>query len=351
MLKRKLLNIIVLLLIIIIHYSCASNKVYIDRTAEGKISWPGPPERPRISYLWSLSNLAGSESSMVSLFVGKRENSPDPRDAETLLRPYGLFVDETGRLYITDTGAFRVSVVDLNTGESFNITRTVDGEFLSPIGVLRVDNFILVSDSRLLKVYKFALDGKPVGVFAEGFIRPTCMAFDKKNKKIYISDTLAHKVYIYNTEGKRIGSIGHRGKGDGEFNFPTHLWVDKDGNLYVTDSMNFRIQVFSSDGKFLFKFGKLGEAYGHLEKPKGVATDSDGNIYVADSIKDTIKIFNREGKLLLFFGEKGTYYGDFWLPSGIFIAKDYIYVADTYNGRVQVFKYLGSGNNEKGVKK
>ena len=61
-----------------------------------------------------------------------------------------------------------------------------------------------------------------------------------------------------------------------------------------------------------------------------------------DSIKDVVKIFSRDGALLLFFGSQGRAYGEFWLPSGIFIDNnDYIYVADTYNGRVQVFKYLG----------
>ena len=62
---------------------------------------------------------------------------------------------------------------------------------------------------------------------------------------------------------------------------------------------------------------------------------------MVDSIKDTVKLFGKDGSLLLFFGRQGTDLGQFWLPSGIFIDDmDEIYVADTYNGRVQVFKYL-----------
>jgi len=75
---------------------------------------------------------------------------------------------------------------------------------------------------------------------------------------------------------------------------------------------------------------------------KGVAADSEGNIYVVDSGRDMVKIFNREGKLLLFFGDKGNERGMFWLPAGIFIDRDdRIYVADTFNQRVQVFQFLG----------
>ena len=41
------------------------------------------------------------------------------------------------------------------------------------------------------------------------------------------------------------------------------------------------------------------------------------------------------------FGGPGHKYGELWLPSGIFIDKnDYIYISDTYNKRVQVFKYM-----------
>ena len=40
-------------------------------------------------------------------------------------------------------------------------------------------------------------------------------------------------------------------------------------------------------------------------------------------------------------GTTGTGEGEFWMPSGIAIDRlDYIFVADTYNRRVQVFRYL-----------
>ncbi len=348
---RMLKKVILALFILYMVSSCAYNRVIIDRSAENKILWPGPPERPRIAYVWSISSVSKTGGSLIDIFAGNKGDITDPRESQTLLRPYSVFVDEENNLFIADPGAFRVTVVDLNNLNSFNILSANGKGFISPVGVVSYKGKIYISDSMLRKVFIFNNKGKFIGSFKGNFIRPTCMAIDRKRKKIYLSDTLAHRIYIYDLDGNRESYIGKRGGGDGEFNFPTHLWVDDRGRLYVSDSMNFRVQVFSPDGKFLFKFGKLGKAYGHLEKPKGVATDSDGNIYVVDSINDTVKIFDRQGKLLLFFGEKGTYYGDFWLPSGIFIAKDYIYVADTYNGRVQVFKYLGSGGEKRGEKR
>ncbi len=323
--------------------SCTTQRAVIDRSAMDRILWPGPPERPRISYLWSISLLSGSEGSRASRFLGGDDDATDPKTSERLLRPYSIFVDEQGVLYITDPGAYRITIIDPKSGDARNILDAGKQEFLSPIGIVAFHGKAYVSDSSWNKVFIFDAEGKLTGEFQGEFKRPTSLALDRSRGRIYVSDTLAHVIYRYDLEGKRLGALGRNGSEAGEFNFPTHIWIDKTGRLYVTDAMNFRIQIFSPDGIYEGSVGKLGDAYGDLEKPKGVAVDSEGNIYVVDSIKDMVKIFSREGKLLLFFGQQGRDFGQFWLPSGIFIDdKDQIYVADTYNGRVQVFRYLGN---------
>jgi len=52
--------------------------------------------------------------------------------------------------------------------------------------------------------------------------------------------------------------FGTSGQGDGEFNRPTGVAVDKDGTIYVTDFKNDRLQVFDADGSFITKLA--GEA-------------------------------------------------------------------------------------------
>lgn len=332
---------IFLALILSLLISCAPPKAIIDTTAMDKIIWPGPPEKPRIKYQWALSIVSGKEGADIFEILTGREDPSDPRTSKRLLRPYSIFVDENDRLYITDPGAYRVTVIDLKTMETMNITEAGEEDFLYPIGVVALKGKIYVSDSMRKKVFILDEKGKKIGEFSGRFERPTTIALNPSRGLIYVADTLSHRIHIYDLEGRFIGGFGSNGDGKGEFNFPTHVWIDSAGNVYVTDSMNFRIQILEGDGRFIGMFGTHGDWYGDLDKPKGIATDSDGNIYVVDSIKDMVKIFDREGRLLLFFGQNGTNFGDFWLPSGIFIdKKDNIYVADTYNGRIQVFRYI-----------
>lgn len=50
----------------------------------------------------------------------------------------------------------------------------------------------------------------------------------------------------------------------------------------ITDQVRSYLQVFSAEGEFLLKFGSNGEGNGQFNAPTGVAVDVNGNIIVAD---------------------------------------------------------------------
>ena len=80
-----------------------------------------------------------------------------------------------------------------------------------------------------------------------------------------------------------------------------------------------------------------------MSRPKGVATDSYGHIYVVDALFHSMQLFNKSGKFLLNVGRRGNATGEFLLPTGIYITHDnMIYVADSHNSRIQVFRYIGN---------
>jgi|Deesub1362A_J573_1020465.scaffolds.fasta_scaffold00004_409 DNA-binding beta-propeller fold protein YncE len=334
------------ILIIVFIASCVPSKARIDYTLSESIIWPGAPEKPRIKYLWSLRRVSGQESAGKFVRVLTGEDEFDvlvPQASNFLVSPHGVFVDDKEVLYITDPGASRVSVIDLKTMNSFNIESAGEVSLLSPIGVVAApDGRIYVSDADLKKVAVFNKKGKFISFFEGQFNRPTGLAINPREGRIYVADTWAHLIYIYGLDGKRLDSIGGRGEEQGKLNYPTHLFVDKDGLLYVSDTLNFRVQIFTPTGKFLTAFGLIGDSYSTFDKIKGVAVDTEGHIYVVDAAQDMVKIYDRQGRLLLFFGRKGHFYGDFYLPAGIYIdTTDRIYVADSLNRRIQVFQFLG----------
>jgi DNA-binding beta-propeller fold protein YncE len=326
--------------------SCATSKGQIDYTLSEGIIWPGPPEKPRIKYLWSLRQISGRDDAgqFVRFLAGDVDyDITDPRNADILIAPQGVFVDPNEVIYIADPGAARVSVIDTKTMESFNIELAGGSFLMSPIGVVVApDGRIYVSDSEAKMVSIFDEKGKFIKFFDGEFKRPTGLAIDPKAGTIYVADTWEHVIYKYGLDGRRKGAIGAHGEEHGKLNYPTYITVDKDGLLYVSDTLNFRVQIFSPSGQSIKSFGVVGDTFDTFDKLKGISVDTEGHIYVADAAQNMIKIYDKEGRLLLFFGDKGRFYGQFDLPAGIFIdSKNRIFVADSLNMRLQVFQFLG----------
>jgi DNA-binding beta-propeller fold protein YncE len=159
--------------------------------------------------------------------------------------------------------------------------------------------------------------------------------------RVYVCDMQKHQVVVFDRiTGKMLTAIGKVGEKDGEFNRPTHITVDREGNLIVNDAFNFRIQKFAPDGNFLQQIGTAGNTPGSMARPKGVAVDHDGNLYVVDAAFENVQIFSPEGKLLLFFGGAGLEPGSMYLPAGIAI--DYVNVPyfQKYTDKNFKIKYL-----------
>jgi hypothetical protein len=61
-----------------------------------------------------------------------------------------------------------------------------------------------------------------------------------------------------------------------------------------------------------------------------------------DAAWSRVQVFDQQGELLYYFGARGGQPGAFNLPAGMFIDhNDSVYIADSYNSRVQEFQYYG----------
>jgi DNA-binding beta-propeller fold protein YncE len=266
-----------------------------------------------------------------------------------LQRPQAGTVDHAGRIYVTDVSRQAVFVFDPNAG-ALMVWDKAEGlaNFIAPVGIaIGPGEQVLVADAELGIVARLDANGNPGASLGRGVLkRPTGLAYDPDSGHVFVADTYAHDIKVFDSGGRLVRVIGRHGEGDGEFNFPTHLAFAR-GQLYVTDTMNSRIQVFSRDGiELRLKFGLRGLYVGNLVRPKGVAVDSEGNIYVIESYYDRLLVFNRHGAFLMAIGGAGRQIEIPGLPAGVWVdSRNRVFVADMFNGRIVVFQYLEGGGD------
>lgn len=172
---------------------------------------------------------------------------------------------------------------------------------------------------------------------------PQGVAADKNNR-IYVADTLNHRIQVFDENGNFIGNWGNEGALDGQFSFPYGITVDNNLNVYVADTGNHRIQKFDQNGVFLAKWGGFGTGDGQFHLPMGLETNSLGNVYVADSYNNRIQVFDPAGNFIGKWGSQGfaTENGKFDRPFDVAIdSNNNVYISDMLNNRVQKFTLAG----------
>src|SRR6185369_4164738 len=86
------------------------------------------------------------------------------------------------------------------------------------------------------------------------FRQPTDVAWDSKGN-IYITDGYVDsRVAKYDRNGDWVKQWGTKGNGQGQFNTPHSIVIDRSDNVYVGDRSNRRVQVFDTDGNFKRQF-------------------------------------------------------------------------------------------------
>ncbi|MBI5155069.1 6-bladed beta-propeller [Candidatus Poribacteria bacterium] len=314
--------------------------------------WPAAPEQPRLAYVQSIRSgedlfgTPGGWAGFTRIFAGARDSR--------MAKPFALALHPGGGLLVADQGRQTVHYYDWSRGKYVQLGPKRKGGLPSPVGVAVLpDGDALVSDSRLQSIERFSIGGKYLGPFVSpgSLERPAGIAVDGRRGRVYVADAAAHIVVVFDLRGTEIERIGGRGEAPGRFNFPTHLAVNDAGELAVTDALNFRVQVFDGDGKPLREAGKLGDAPGQFSRPKGVAFDGKGNLVVVEGLFDALQFFDTESRLLLSAGGPGGEPGQFWLAAGLAadLTDGLLFVADSYNARVQVFRFLDAPAADSGV--
>jgi DNA-binding beta-propeller fold protein YncE len=264
--------------------------------------------------------------------------------------PSGVAVSTSGdRIYVAETGGDKVVRMFDGGGNELGVLQppaTTGGEHVPVyVAVDPTTQNVYVTDRPAGAVYVYDRDGGYLSEFRpavaiEGW-QPLGITFDADGN-LYVTDLNgSQQAFKFDPSGKLLVTYGQ----DQGFLFPNGVAVDADGRVYVTDGNNGRLFVFAADGPILAKIGR-GAGAGNLGLPRGIAIDGQGRAFVVDSSGQGVLVYavlesgQEQPEHLGFFGGHGIADGQFSFPMGVAVdTHGRVYVADTANGRVQVWSY------------
>jgi len=224
------------------------------------------------------------------------------------LYPFGIHIDATGKIYVTDEELGRLQVFDSN------------------------HNLLFIIDDNNMT------DSAPLDVATDSL------------GNIYIAQAEASRIAKYDANGNFIASWGSYGIGDGQFNYPFSISIGPGDIVYATDPENDRVQIFSSTGTFLDKWDTSGSLPGEFLAPTGIHVDAAGFVYVVDSGNFRVQVFDNAGVFQFEFGSLGGGGGDFVIPVSITVdGNGFIFVSDVILSLIQKFDSSGTFVDEWGA--
>jgi len=167
-----------------------------------------------------------------------------------------------------------------------------------------------------------------------------------ENGRLYVADAGNNRIQVFDEDGEFLHSWGAPGSAIGEFSEPWSVAVD-DEFVYVADTWNHRVQKFTLDGEFVAILGVAGAAapdatdggLGLFFGPRDIELLPDNQLLVSDTGNHRLQIISRDGEPIAQVGGWGVELGQFNEPVGLATSPidGSIFVADTWNGRLQQF--------------
>ena len=144
------------------------------------------------------------------------------------------------------------------------------------------------------------------------------------------------------------------GNQDYQLNAPRDIAAAPDGSLYVADSRNHRILHLDQEGNLLDEWGQFAASdyntntmapAGNFNEPWGLAVGLDGSVYVADTWNNRIQKFTADGEFITMWGQFGAAESNyhFWGPRDVAVDnQNRVYITDTGNKRIVIFDSEGN---------
>jgi hypothetical protein len=330
------------------------------------------------------SGTAGNSSGNISTVAGTGTSGSSgdggaATDAE-LSSPSGVAVDESNNIYIADTGNNRIREVTASTGVIFTVAGTgtsgfsgdggaaTSAELNAPMGVAVDDSGnIYIADTGNNLIRKVTVSTSTISTVAGGLSMPFAVAVDRSDN-IYIADTgnfRIRKVTAFTNVGSTVAGNGSSGSlcnkgGDATdigLGLPAGVAVDASDNLYLSTGYDQVCEVTAS-GSISALAGTSNASYSGdggaavratLNSPGGVWVDTVDNIYIADTFNNRVRMITAStGVISTVAGSGATgYSGDGGAATNAELNEPFsvttdatgnIYIADQKNNCVRMVK-------------
>ncbi|MBI3583162.1 MAG: 6-bladed beta-propeller [Nitrospinae bacterium] len=269
-------------------------------------------------WLIIFSNIAFAEIAPTTVYLSDIKSG--------LSVPVHIATDKWANIYVTDPG--RQQVHKFNAIGDLKLTIT---GITAPLGVA-VDSQgnIYIGDDSNNNVSVFDSAGKFLRKLGSGndeFIMPNDIVIEPSSGRIYVTDSKANIVKVYNPDGSLSFNISG-------ILFPTGIHIDsKKGELLIGDLINSQVKVFDLSGNFLRSFGSSGVGAGLISSLQGLTVDKSGRIYVVDAHKGWVQVFDSAGNYLSFIGS-----GNLYTPLDVMIDPyNRLIVSSSSDGKLSIY--------------
>lgn len=266
--------------------------------------------------------------------------------------PWGITIDNSSNVYITDTGNTRVQVFSASGSFQNKFGSQGDGtsQFQTPQGIgfnqnSQGNNRLNIADQGMSdasrRLRQFQTNGsfqQSIGLAA--LSDPTGVGVDASNNVWAVDETSPGEVFLFNSNGGQVTSWIP--DGSGLLSNPAGIAIFKDSSddntyVYVTDNGNQRVVKFRYDNNsntglvFINAAGSGGSGNSNFNRPVGVALDSCGNLWVADQNNNRVQVLDKN------LNFKTRFTASMNRPTGVAINGSTLYVVNNVGNNVQRF--------------
>jgi len=211
------------------------------------------------------------------------------RSYDDLIAPNSIAVDASGRVFISESGRERVTVLQIEgAGQGAQLVPAFTlGPVIAPTAVAHSDNgtpldpaddFLYVADAAKGTILKYSLGptGGTLAASFDGFDSPSALAVGRwngvNNGFVYVVDHVAKRLRVLEDTGNSLSPVAeYDGGHDAYF---SSLAVDHFGNVYVADNTSSRLLKFTGALELLDQESGPGiyDALAAVDVPFGLIT-------------------------------------------------------------------------------